>query len=75
MENMDSGLTEPKLVLINGPKIPQIPKSLSAKIFCSSPKVWDFGEERLYWASVVGGKKERKSGCNLQILPWVANNN
>ena len=47
MENMDKGLTVPKLVLINRPKIPQMLQKLSAQIVCPSPKVWDFDE--LYW--------------------------
>ena len=55
MKNMDKGLTVPKWVLINRPKIPQMPQNLSAKIVCPSPKVWDFDEKRLHWASVVCG--------------------
>ena len=54
MENMDKGLTVPKWVLINWPKIPQMPQNLSTQIVCPSPKVWDFGEKRLHWAYVVG---------------------
>ena len=27
--------------------------NLSAKIVCPCPKVWDFDEKRLHWASVV----------------------
>ena len=52
-ENLDKGLTVPKWVLINWPKIPQWPQNLFAHIVCLSPKVWDFNEKRLYWASVV----------------------
>ena len=52
MENMDKGHTVPKWVLINWPKIPQIPQNLSAG---PSPKVWDYDEKRLHWASVVCG--------------------
>ena len=55
MENMDKGLVVPKWVLINGPKIPQMPQNLSAQIVFPSPKVWDFDEKRLHWASVVHG--------------------
>ena len=55
MENMDKGLTVPKWVLINWPKIPQIPQNLSAQIVCLTPKVWDFDEKRLHWVSVVLG--------------------
>ena len=55
MENMDKGLTVPKWVLINWPKIPQMPQNLSAQIVCPSPKVWDFDKKRLHWVSVVRG--------------------
>ena len=53
MENMDKGLTVPKWVLINRLKIPQMPQNLSAQIVYPSPKVWDFNEKRLHWASEV----------------------
>ena len=53
MENMDKGLTVPKWVLIVWPKIPQMPQNLSAQFVCPSPKVLDFNEKRLHWASVV----------------------
>ena len=53
MENMDKVLTVPKWVLIVRPKIPQMPQNLSAQFVCQSPKVLDFNEKRLYWASVV----------------------
>ena len=35
-------------------------QNLSAQIVCPSPKVWDFDEERLHWASVVRG-----FGCRI----------
>ena len=57
MENMDKGLTVPKWVLIVCPKIPQIPQFLSAQFVCPSPKVLDFNEKRLHWASVVRVRK------------------
>ena len=38
-----------------GQKIPQIPQNLSAHFVCPSPKVLDFNEKRLHWASVVHG--------------------
>ena len=53
MENMDKGITVPKRMLINQPKIPQMPKNLSAQIVCPSAKVLNFNEKRLNWASVV----------------------
>ena len=53
MENMDRRLTVPKWVLMNWPKIPQMPPNLSAQIVCLSPKVWDFDEKKLHWASVL----------------------
>ena len=49
IENMDKGLTVPKWMLKNQPKkTPKCPK-----IYHPSPKVWDFNEKRLHWASVV----------------------
>ena len=60
MENMDKGLTVPKWVLIVWPKIPQMPQNLSAQFVCPSPKVWDFNEKRLHWASVLRGLKQAK---------------
>ena len=53
MENMDKGLTVPKWVLIVQPKIPQMPQNLSAQFVSPSPKVLDFNEKKLHWASVV----------------------
>ena len=50
---MDKELTVPKLVLIVWPKMPQIPQNLSVQLVCPSPKVLDFNEKRLHWASVV----------------------
>ena len=58
MENMDKGLTVPKWVLVNQPKILQMPQNLSAQIVCPSPKVWDFNEKRFYWTSVVRGQND-----------------
>ena len=31
------------------------------KFICPNPKVWDFDEERLHWASVVRGLNKRVS--------------
>ena len=53
MENMDKELTVPKWVLINWTKIPQMPRSLLVQVVCPSPKVWDFDEKRVHWASIV----------------------
>ena len=49
---MDKELIVPKWVLIDWSKIHQMPQNLSAQIVCPSPKVWDFDEKRLHWASV-----------------------
>ena len=51
---MDMGLTVPKWVLIIWPKIytPNAPEFIS-QFVCPSPKVLDFNEKRLHWASVV----------------------
>ena len=53
---MDKRLKVRKWVLIDQPKIPQMPQNLSAQIFCPSPKVWDFDEKILHQASVVRGQ-------------------
>ena len=53
MENMDKGLTIPKWVLINWPKIPQMPQNLFVQIVWPCPKVGEFDEKRLLWASLV----------------------
>ena len=41
-------LTVPKWVLINRPKVPQMPQNLTAHIVCLSPNVWYFDEKRLH---------------------------
>jgi hypothetical protein len=41
MEKMDKGLTVPNWVLINRPKILQMPPKVSAQFVCPSQKVWD----------------------------------
>ena len=64
MENMDKGLTVPKWVLIVWPKIPQMPQNLSAQFVCPSPKVLDFNEKRLHWASVV----REQEHCTIEQL-------
>ena len=53
MKKMDKGLVVPKWLLIARPKIPQTPQSLSVQFVCPSPKVLDFNEKRLHWASAV----------------------
>ena len=62
MENMDKALTAPKWVLKNWSKITQMPQNLSAQIVFPNPKVWDFDEKRLHWASVV---REQDNGLNF----------
>ena len=50
MENMArprDRLTVPNWVLINQPKIPQMPQDLSAWIVCPSPKVLNFYEKKV----------------------------
>ena len=64
---MDKGLTVPKWVLINRPKIPQMPQNLSAQFVYPSPKVWDFDEKRLHWASVVHDVQSIR--CNAIVCP------
>ena len=50
---MNKGFTVVKWVLIVWPKIPQMPQNLYAQFVCPSPKVLDFNEKSLHWASVV----------------------
>ena len=49
---MEKGLIVSKWVLINRPKIPQMPQDLFVQIVCPSPKFWDFNEKRLHCVSV-----------------------
>ena len=58
MKNMYMGLSVPKWLLIVWPKIctPNAP-NLSAQFVCPSPKVLDFNEKRLHWATVVRALK------------------
>ena len=53
---MDKGLTVRKM---GADKLVENPPN--AQIVCPSPKVWDFDEKRLYWASIVGV-------CNQYVL-------
>ena len=53
MENMDKGFTVPKWVQIVWQKIPKMPQNLSVQFASPSPKVLNFNEQRLHWASVV----------------------
>jgi hypothetical protein len=69
MDYMVKGLTVPKWVLIVWPKIPQMPQNLFAQFVCPSPKLLDFNEKILHWASVVREVKERNrdSVCILSL--------
>ena len=69
MENMDKGLTVPKWVLIVWPKIPQMPRHLSAQFVCPSQIVLDFNEIRLQWTSIVRARERLK---NALITLWNA---
>ena len=48
-------LTVLKWVMLNWPKILQMPQNLSAQIVCRSLKVRDFDEKRIHWASIIHG--------------------
>ena len=50
---MGEGLTVPKIGADKSAEKTQMPPKLSAQIVCPSPKVWDFDEKRLHWASVI----------------------
>ena len=63
MENMDKGrLTVPKWVLIVPQKYSQMPQNLSVQFVCPSPKVLNFIENRLHWASEVRDGKGSWNG-------------
>ena len=54
MKNMDKGLTVcTKMGADKFLENTQMPQNLSAQIVSQSPKVWDFDEKKLHWASVV----------------------
>ena len=78
MENMDERLTEPKWVLMNWPKIPQMPQNWSAQIVCPSPK-GILMQKKLHWTSVVNGGHNHivtstiKNALNLYFLPIWSN--
>ena len=55
-------------------KIPQMPLNISAQIVCPSPKVWDFDEKRLHWASVVRGYTGYSFGTNREKLETKTEN-
>ena len=55
MKNMDKGLAVPKWALINWQKIPQKTPKVSVQIAYPSPKVLDFDEKVLHWASIFRG--------------------
>ena len=53
MENMDKGLTVPKWVLINWPKIPQMPPKCFGPICLPKPKSLGFSNKTSFWVSEV----------------------
>ena len=53
MENMDKGLTVPKMGANSSAENTPNAPNLFAEFVCPSPKVWDFYDKRLNWASVV----------------------
>ena len=72
---MDKGLTVPKWVLKVWPKIPQMPQNLFAQFVCPSPKVLDFNEKRLHWASIVCDLSQLGRADSTQHIitlpPWI----
>ena len=71
MENMYKGLTVPKSLLIVWPKIPQMSPNLSAQFVCPSPKVWDFDEKKLLWASIVRVFLQYAKSIRIAIFTMV----
>ena len=47
-----------------------MPPNLSAQIVCPNPKVWDFDEKRLHWASVVV-RGLNGPGLHYILLKWL----
>ena len=64
--------TVPKWMLIVWPKMPQMPKNLSAQFVCPSPKVLNVNEKRLHWASVVPGyvRVQKNFSFFATIIAW-----
>ena len=62
---MDKGLTVSKWVLINQPKVPQMPQNLSAQIVYPSPKVLVFRRKKapLDVRSPCGGTSMHDGFC------------
>ena len=48
-----------------------MPQNLSAQFVCPNPKVLDFNEKRLHWASVVHGKDVHKYMVLFHKLPTL----
>ena len=46
-------------------------QNLSAQIVCPSPKVWNFDEKRLHWASVVRAQQENFAGVTCDIAIYL----
>ena len=71
MENMDKGLTVTKMGADKSFKnTPNVPKFVYL-----SPKVWDFDEKRLHWASVVRGSINKDtnlliSSVDIIMISW-----
>ena len=72
---MDKGLTVPKWMQMVWLKTPQMSQNLSAQFVCPSPKVWDFNEKMLHWASVVRvwvhTKGQLISKCPFGVIVWT----
>ena len=47
------------------------PNIVCPKIVCPNPKVWDFDENRLHWASVVRGTKHYLAPLDSIALPLL----
>ena len=72
MENMDRGLLVPKGVLINQAKIHQMLQNWFVQIVCPSPKVWDWDEKGLHWASIVRALNYQNSlDTKFQTNQWA----
>ena len=59
MENMNKEPTVPKWVLINRPKLSQMPQIFSAQFVSAQAQKFGIFEESSFWVSVLRGLKRQ----------------
>ena len=68
------GTLSTKISADKSPENTPIAKTYLPKIVCPSPRVWDFDEKRLHWASVVRAALHAKILHNSQVFLNKAKN-